>query len=213
MYYFNNLALVFALFVSTNTHTQRNLDPAIYTHEKPLFEQCASLQDSALNGIRHGKPHLYILLNPEDHAIKVKNFKRIYKTNSISIQLDSNRQQILDNSAVWGYQYGNGAIYRNYNNDFIKVEEDGSLVVYSRKTSGFRGRQLTVYYFSKTLGSPVLKLDLNNILVQFKDNPCFIENLGRRLSQTYDCSAWDNKGSSFIIVEIMKHCNENSSSE
>jgi hypothetical protein len=38
--------------------------------------------------------------------------------------------------------YGGQTIYTNYENYFLKVEENGNLVVYSRITIGFRSRQL-----------------------------------------------------------------------
>jgi hypothetical protein len=101
----------------------------------------------------------------------------------------------------------NDAIYRNYNNDFLKVEESASLIVYSTITTGFRGQRIITHYFSKTLSSSILTLNMNNLLVQYKDNPCFIEKLGQQLANPYDCSVRDYKSSSFLIAEILKQCN------
>jgi len=173
--------------------------------------------DRNLPGTDHYAPaadracDMYILLSPdgilkkEGNAIKIKNFKRDSKRGDFSIKLDNNEQTVLENQKVWGYQDRNCFIYRNFNNDFLRMEENGSLIIYSTSSIGFRG-ELKIYYFSKTLQGPVFKLDRNNIAEQFKDNACFLSNVIKRLGCPGDYADWDAKKSSFAIVEIMNEC-------
>ena len=58
------------------------------------------------------------------------------------------KKEFLHNDIVWGYRDKDGTVCRNYFNDFLKIDQIGnSLVIYSRRSRGFRNRGITTYYF------------------------------------------------------------------
>jgi len=207
MYYFGHFPSALILFITAGIYCPENYDQSMNRFEKRLL-----ICHNQIPTVAKKNCDWYILLNAdgiankEGNSIKFKNFKRSFKTGSFTIKLENNQRMILENQKVWGYEGLNCTIYRNFDNDFLQIEENGNLIIYSGKTKGFRGRLLTVYYFSKTLSDPVFRLDKNNIGEQFKDNACFLSKVVKRLSWPNNYAAGDNKKSSFKITEIMNEC-------
>jgi hypothetical protein len=205
MYFFKKLYNLVALFlvIVSSMEAKGSMKPHYFVSTR-FFDHTFKARKNC---------EMYILLtseaisNKDAGAIKIKNFKRIHTTGAVTLKLDGNEKITLEDRKIWGYQGSNCMIYRNYNKDFLKIEQISSLmIIYSLETMGFRGRYITQYYFSRTLRGELFRLDKNNINDQFRDNPCFLEKIARKFNSQADYADWDYKRSSFFIVEILNEC-------
>jgi len=108
--------------------------------------------------------------------------------------------------SVYGY-YDNGKVYRfaasgdiYVPEDFYRIEEDKGLVIYSPEFNG--GNE---YYYSRTLTSPIHRLNMKNLKRDFKSQPEFI-NAAKSLNKKEvpgDVAKRDNEGH-FIVNNIYR---------
>jgi len=70
---------------------------------------------------------------------KIKGIRRLYKTNSLRIRNYDNSILMLKDTMIWGYQFKDCTLYRNFSHDFYEVEQIGSVIIYSLESKGYRG--------------------------------------------------------------------------
>ena len=104
------------------------------------------------------------------HEEKIKGIRRLYKTNSLRIRNYDNSILMLKDTMIWGYQFKDCTLYRNFSHDFYEVEQIGSVIIYSLESKGYRGRLIKSYYKSKDFNAPLIHLDKTDIEEQFKQN-------------------------------------------
>jgi hypothetical protein len=63
-----------------------------------------------------------------------------------------------------------------------------------------------VYYFSKTLDSPIYELKWENVRKQFANKTCFLEKLKKELKWNEDCTAYDRRNRSYKFIEFYDAC-------
>jgi len=129
---------------------------------------------------------------------------------SIMVKTTNNIKKVYADENVWGYQdYEklNGClIYRNYNQQFYKIRQIGSLIMYSQTIQEYKDFPYTFYYFSKTLESPIFVLKWKNIKEQFKDNACFLEKLEQDIKWYQDYSNLDKENGKYKFIEFYDLC-------
>lgn len=91
-------------------------------------------------------------------SIFIKNIYYEIWWDSLVVKTINKEKLVFPDSKVWGYQESDCIIYRNYDQEFYKVRQIGSLIMYSQTHTGFRGMGNITYYFSKTLDSPIYVL-------------------------------------------------------
>jgi len=130
-----------------------------------------------------------LVRNPEEISSKtrqglpIKNIRRSNRTDSIFVRTGDKKGLWLAGTSVWGYEDSHCTIYRNAFHDFLRTEAIGdSIITYSQAYSGFRGKLLKRYFFSRRFDTPVYKLDKASIHEQFRRSPELIERLEKRFN-------------------------------
>jgi len=145
-----------------------------------------------------------------DSAIIIENIRRSIWRDSIVVRMGNNSKKIYPNKNVWGYQEYeriNGCVvYRNYNHEFYRVRQIGSLIIYSQTIEDILNSTYTFYCFSRTLDSPIYILKWKNIKEQFKDNACFIEKIETETKWYQDYSNLDKENGKYKFVEFYDMC-------
>jgi len=143
----------------------------------------------ALTATAQTKCSFRLLRSPEEissktrQGLSIRNIRRSNRTDSIFIRTSEKRGEWLAGSSVWGYEDNDCTIYRNAFHDFLKAEViSDSIITYSQTYSGFRGKLIKRYYFSRRFDTPTYKLDKANIHEQFKRSPDLIEKLEKRFN-------------------------------
>lgn len=156
-----------------------------------------------------------LLLNSKDitqstiDTVFIHSIRHALWTDSIIVRTDKKIKKMYADKDVWGFQdYENlkgCLIFRNYNEEFYKVRQIGSLIMYSQTISS--GKAIySSYYFSKTLDSPIYSLKWRNIKEQFKDNPCLLEKLNKDLKWYQDYENIDKENGKYKFVEFYDAC-------
>jgi len=114
---------------------------------------------------------------------------------------------IFSSEKIWGYRDKDCMVYRNYADDFYKLEQAGGMVIYSQSLSPFGDFVFTFYFFSKTLDSPIFKLTHKNLVKEFAGNKCFLEEVEKKIKWYEDYSTVDRKKHIYKIIELYNDCN------
>lgn len=136
-----------------------------------------------------------------------------YKSDSLIINYTDGTKKIEKSDDVWGYKNKDGVFYRKHKNDFLRVEQQDSLIIYSTTTSTIKSNPVAritykYYYFSKSLHSEVFPLEKKWLLQEFNNNNCFIEKIKHSFKWYQDYSNYDTKRKTYKIVELYKECNK-----
>jgi hypothetical protein len=130
-----------------------------------------------------------LLRSPEEinsktrQGLPIKNIRRSYRADSIFVRTEDKKGLWLAGSSVWGYEDSHCTVYRNAFHDFLQTEAVGdSIITYSQTYTGFRGKRIKRYYFSRRFDTPVYKLDKASIHEQFKRSPDLIERLEKKFN-------------------------------
>lgn len=173
----------------------------------PLVIVLLPLLSKAQNGCT-----FHIIRNAEEISKKPDNSEGIKSVDYsptggyIIVYAFDNKKIILQNSAVWGYQDKNCALYRNSGSHFLKVEQQGEMAVYSLQSKGFRNRVITSYYFSKGLNGPIYLLDGENLAEQYRDNTCFIKKLKKKFNSPFSQAYSERSRHSFTVIDLLLSC-------
>lgn len=138
--------------------------------------------------------------------IKNNNIYHNIWSDSLVVKTVNKGKLVFADDKVWGFQESDCTIYRNYNQDFYKVRQIGSLVIYSITRVAGKGLMATTYYFSKSLDAPIFVLKLKNIKEQFKDNSCFLDKVQKDFKWYQDYSNLDKETKSYRIVKSYDEC-------
>lgn len=149
------------------------------------------------------------VINKLNDTLLLSNIRRRNFKDSIQIKTLSGKKITLAENRVWGYEDCDD-LYRNYDQEFYKVRQIGSLIIYSKAGLGFRGIAFTHYFFSKTLDDKIYSLSWENIKNQFKNNKCFLENIKRKIKWYQDYSSWNKQKKQFQFVIIYDQCKNGS---
>jgi hypothetical protein len=143
--------------------------------------------------------------NKLNDTVLLISIRRRFFKDSILIKTLSGKRITISENNVWGYEDCED-LYRNYDQEFYKVRQIGSLIIYSKSGLGFRGIASTHYYFSKSLDDKIYSLSWENIKDQFKDNTCFLENIEKKTKWYQDYSSWNKEKKQYQFVIIYDQC-------
>jgi hypothetical protein len=142
-------------------------------------------------------------------TVFIRSIRHSLWTDSVIVNTINKVKKVYAANKVWGYQdfdLINGCLtFRNFNEEFYKVREIGSLIIYSQTSTNGK-MAYSSYYFSKTLDSPIYSLKWRNVKEQFEDNPCFLEKLDNDLKWYQSYENIDRETDKFRFIEFYDAC-------
>lgn len=155
-----------------------------------------------------------IYLSREDFILnKISHLQRIDSVHYL--QKDFNGNVLLNSNGVvtkfahddiFGYHY-EASKYLAYGkkenwlspSGYLKIEDEGTLVVYSQKGGHFKTAHSTFYYFNRSIDLPVKRLTIKNLKNEFPQNPNLISSFKKHRT-----SLTKRKGNHLVVNNIIK---------
>lgn len=145
----------------------------------------------------------------EKHKIKLNDF---FNTPYLSVKHNDSTIKLYKKD-IFGYRFSNGEIYRTKGKREYKVLNYGesTIIIYRRNISRPpAGRtNVTNYYFSKDVFSPVEKLTFENLKAAFPDQDKFHEQLKARFKYNTDLASFDTIHKIYLINWIYQNTKTN----
>ena len=137
-------------------------------------------------------------------TLQIKDINVGLFSNVLVVKLENDKKIFYKPQSIWGYEDEKGTYYRYFKNEFYRIEQIDTIMIYSYQNEpSALDRD---YYFSKTKNSMIFNLSRKKVRRAFCGNPCFLEKLEKYFKLENRYLSIDTMEAGSIIVDLYKQC-------